>query len=456
MAIDFDPSPLRIDFHRALPAYALQFSTPGLNDHTYLVVVGDRAALIDPQRDYDRFLRALRDSKATLDAVFETHIHNDYISGGALAAKREGARYILPAGTGSALEHHAVSDGDTVPLGGWAVRAMHTPGHTPHHTSYVLESPAGPRAIFSGGSMLVGGVGRTDLMSPEMAEPLAHDQYRSVNRIANSLPDPATVGPTHGAGSFCGSAQAGETITTIGTERRRNSALNASGEDEFVRELLAGYMKFPDYYSHMAPANLRGLPEAGRSPLPEITPQELDRLAHDHTIVDIRTRERFAAAHIPGSVNIPGAEDVAIYAAWAMEWDQPVIIVSDDDADIEEARLGFARIGMDTLAGAVTDGLTEWQADGRTVHSYPVKSFADLRSGSPEVVLDVRDPLENARSPFPGAQNIHFSELLRRANEVPPGTVWVHCESGHRAAIGASLLASMGRDVVLVADGPAS
>ncbi len=446
-----DPQFVRIDFEPAAQAFALQFFTPGVADHTYLVCSGDSAALIDPQRDYQRFLDAADELGLKLTAVFETHIHNDYVSGGLLAARERRASYFLPAETGAGLDHIPLSDGESVEVGQCSIAAMHTPGHTPHHTSYALKCGERQLAVFSGGSMLIAGVGRTDLLGHELAEPLAYDQYRSVNRIASEMPDNAAVGPTHGAGSFCGSAQTNETVTSIEIERGRNPALLAESEEQFVQELLAGYRLYPDYYAHMAPINVVGAPGDGEMPR-EISPAELESLSHDHLIVDVRNSRDFAAAHVPGSVNIPNASSAAVYAGWALPWEQRLVLIAPSNEAARLAWEGFYRIGMDRIDGVVSDGVASWQQEGRTTRSYRVADFDDVRRERPSALVDSRDPGEFEETRVEGAINLHFSQVLGSADTVPKETVWVHCESGFRAAIAASLLASTGRDVVLIDD----
>lgn len=299
--------------------------------------------------------------------------------------------------------------------------------------------------------MLIAGVGRTDLLGQELAEPLAHDQFRSVNRIADQLDDSSAVGPTHGAGSFCGSAQTNETVTTIELERTRNPALLAENEEQFVRELLAGYKLYPDYYRHMGPINVVGAGEGAGMPA-EVTPAQLDQLAHDHLLLDVRNSRDFAEAHIPGSINIPSAASAAVYAGWALPWDQRFVIIASSKAAAELAWLGFYRIGADRVDAVVTDGLAAWRNDGRTTVSYRVANFNDVHREQPELLLDARDPREFADIRLRGARNLHFSKVFGKTAEVPAGTVWVHCESGYRAAIAASLIDATGRDVVLVDD----
>ncbi len=207
---------MRIDCSTAGTEAAIhQISTDSLGDHSYIVVVDDAAVAIDIQRDLDRFSDVLDGIGAQLVGVFETHIHNDYVSGGKRLADHHAATYVLPANTGASYDHHPLPDGEVFPVGPWVIRAMHTPGHTFNHTSYVLESPEGPVAIFSGGSMLVGAVGRSDLLGPDHTEELLALQYGSAHRIADELPDPSVVAPTHGSGSFCSASAVSESTSTI-------------------------------------------------------------------------------------------------------------------------------------------------------------------------------------------------------------------------------------------------
>ncbi len=439
--------------------HAVQFATPSLGDQSYLVVSGGEGALIDPQLDIDRFEQWLAKTGTVLRWVIETHVHNDYVSGGKVLAERHGAGYVLPVDSDVSFDHSPISDGESLPLGQCAIRAMHTPGHTPHHMSYVMESPGsdgaepGALAVFSGGSMLVGAVGRSDLLGPDLTEQLARAQYRSVNKMANELPDPAIVGPTHGAGSFCSATPAADaTTSTIALERTRNPALIANDEDSFVTEQLAGYALFPSYYARMGPLNREG--EAIAEPVspPELTPHQVTDAAATATVVDLRSGSSFAAGHIPGSVNVPMSVDAGAYIAWALPWKTELVLVSDHPADIEDIRVQLHRIGIRSLVGLVGDGLRSWLAEGRPVASYRTATFREMAEESPTSVVDARDPLEAGVSALPGAVNIHFSRVADELGRIGPGTVWVHCQSGYRAAIAASLFARAGREVVLVDD----
>jgi len=438
---------MRIDFDEGV--WIEQIPTPSLGDHTYLVVAAGRAAVIDPQRDTARFGERLAASGATLAVVAETHVHNDYVTGGPVLAAAHGAEYVLPVDSGAAVAHRPIGEHTAaIDLGdGWSLRAVATPGHTPHHVAYVLDGRHGPAAVFTGGSMLVGAVGRTDLVDPARTEALTRDQHRSVRRLAAGLADPVSVAPTHGAGSFCSASAAGETTSTVGAERLRNPALLIDDEDHFVSAQIAGFLLHPAYYRHMAPINAAGPPPLPSDALPDPAP---DALADPGTVViDVRPAEQFAAAHVPGSVNIPFSDSVATYAGWALRWNTPAILVGRTPGEVAETRLQLARIGWDAVVGAFDDGLAAWTAAGNVPASYRVARWDDLRREEPDLVLDVRDPGE-ATDRLPGALAVHVASIDPEA--LPAGEVWIHCATGFRAAIAASLLHAAGRSPILVVD----
>jgi hydroxyacylglutathione hydrolase len=232
--------------------------TPELGDRSYLAHDGEVAAVIDPQRDIDRVLAIAEGLRVRITHVAETHLHNDYVTGGAALAEATGAEYLLPAGDDVSFERTPLHDGDEVEVGSMRLRAIHTPGHTPHHLSYALVVDGHEEAVFTGGSMLFGAVGRTDLISEDMTEELTRAQYRSVRRLADELPAEAEVLPTHGFGSFCSATETKGDESTLGRQRDENVALTCDDEDAFVEQLIAGLTAYPRYYVHMGPANALG------------------------------------------------------------------------------------------------------------------------------------------------------------------------------------------------------
>jgi glyoxylase-like metal-dependent hydrolase (beta-lactamase superfamily II)/rhodanese-related sulfurtransferase len=425
--------------------------TPGLGDRSYLVSDGRVAVAIDPQRDIDRILDAA--GGVPITHVFETHIHNDYVTGGLALAQRCDATYVLNADDPVRFERHGIRDGEVITTGSLAVAAIHTPGHTPTHLAYAVAADGEPVAVFTGGSILFGAMGRTDLVDPARTEELTRAQHRSAHRLAEALPDDTEVYPTHGFGSFCSATETKGTESTIGKEKRQNNALTTS-EDAFVDELLAGLTAYPRYYAQMAPLNLDGPDEPDLSLPAAVDPAVLQhRLEHGEWVVDLRARQAYAAGHVPGTVAIELADPFATHLGWTVPWGSPITLIGDTPDQVIEARRQLVRIGIDELAGAATGEPAELTPSGG-VASYRRATFADLAAERHDgiVVLDVRRPDEWEHAHIDGAVHIPFYELPGRQDEVPEGEVWVHCKSGYRASIGASLMDRVGRAVVHIDD----
>lgn len=287
--------------------------TSALGDRSYVLTSGATAAVIDPQRDIDRIEAVLAERGLRVTHVFETHLHNDYVTGGLELARRSGADYVLAAADEVAFDHVGARDGDEFAVGDVMVRAVHTPGHTPHHLSYVVVEEGRPVAVFTGGSMLYGTVGRTDLISADATDELSRAQFHSVRRLAHELPGDADVLPTHGFGSFCSSAStSGSDASTIEEERRSNLALTVDDEDVFVERLLAGLTVYPRYYAHMAAINRAGPAPFDLSPPEPVDPVEIRRRIHaGEWVVDLRSRTGFARGHLAGTVNLEVGDSFA-------------------------------------------------------------------------------------------------------------------------------------------------
>lgn len=436
----------------------ITIETKSLGDRSYLVVDGTAAAAVDPQRDIDRVLDVLERRGLRLVLVVETHLHNDYVTGGFELAGRTGATYVLPGGDSVDFDHVGAADGDELPIGPHVrLRVLHTPGHTPHHLSYVVEADGEPVAVFTGGSLLYGTVGRTDLIGDDATEGLTRAQYRSAHRLATELPGDVTVHPTHGFGSFCSSASSsGSESSTIAAERRTNIALTAGDEDSFVESLLSGLTAYPRYYAHMAPRNRQGPAAVDLSPPDPVDPVELRRRIHaGEWVVDLRDRKAFARSHLAGTINVEIGDSFVTYLGWTIRWGTPVTLVGDTPEEVAEAQRQLVRIGIDRPAGAATGGVTAWGAGG-DVRSYRSATFAELadEAGSAELtVLDVRRSDEWEDGHLEGALHIPLDQLEDRIEEVPADRpTWVHCASGFRASIAASLVDRAGREVVAIHD----
>ncbi len=437
-------------------------ATSSLGDRSYLATDGEVAVVIDPQRDVDRVIAEAGRLGVRIAAVLETHVHNDYVSGGLELSRLTGAEYGMSEADQAPFAHRSLRDGDVLELSGrMRVRALATPGHTFHHLSYVLEGEAGPVGVFTGGSLLLGTTGRTDLLGSEHSRELARHQHASARKLADLLPDGAQVWPTHGFGSFCSATQASGDTADIGEQRRINPALTLA-EEEFVEQTLSGLDAYPAYYAHMGVKNAEGPEPLDLRPPDTATPEQLrKRLADGEWVVDLRNRKAYAASHLAGIVSLGLDGPMVTWLGWMIDWGAPVTLVGESSEQVATAQRELARIGIDDLAGAAKGQPAILAEAPDQLRDTPTATFQDLAAafrGSadhlPEVdvVLDVRTTNEYRASHVDGAVHIPLYELKDRLADIPEGTVWVHCGSGYRATAGASLLEQAGRDAVIVDD----
>ena len=427
--------------------------TTGLGDRSYLITEGDTAVVVDPQRDIDRVLDLARDVRIT--HVLETHIHNDYVTGGLELARVTGAEYVVPAGDDVAYERRAIHDGDVIDAGPIRLRAIHTPGHTHHHVSYVLHDGEGAAVgVFTGGSMLHGTTGRTDLLGEEHTHVLTHAQFHSVRRLANELPDSTEVYPTHGFGSFCSATPGSGDTSTIAEQRTNNPALTQD-EHTYVDELIAGLSAYPAYYAHMGVINSQGPAPVDLSSPAAVDPQELRRrIDAGEWVVDLRNRTAFAAGHLDGTLAFELSTSFVTYLGWLYQWGAPLTLIGDDQDQVAAAQRELVRIGVDDVTGSAVGDVSRF-ANGTPLRSYRVADFGDLADAMTHAditVLDVRQRREYEGGHIARAVNIPLHELADRTSDVPAGEVWVHCGSGYRASIAASIVDRRDRTIVLVDD----
>ena len=428
------------------------FVDEGLGNSSYLVDVGDgRALVVDPVRHPARYLGEAERRGLDLAFAVETHLHADFVSGarelGAL-----GASVLVPGEGRHGFAVRGLVDGEDVDLGGLTLRAVGTPGHTPEHLAYLLVDGATPVALFSGGSLLVDAVARTDLVHPEQTDALARSLWRSLHERILVLPEDLPVYPTHGAGSFCSAPAGGERTTTIGREKRANPLLAAPDEDAFVDQLLGGLGSYPPYFLRLREVNRAGphLYGPGEALLPAVRPREVRRLlAGGAWVVDDRPVDAYAHAHVPGSVSIALRPQLASWLGWVVPFGAPVVFVVDDLRDVAELVRQARNIGYDQLLGVLSGGVDAWAAAGYDVESTPLRPVEEV-SGP---VLDVRQRSEYEAGHLRGAQNIELGSLT--ASDAPSAEVSVMCGHGERAMTAASVLAREGRrDVTVLIGGP--
>ncbi|GAA2484462.1 hypothetical protein Ahu01nite_011380 [Winogradskya humida] len=330
---------------------------------------------------------------------------------------------------------------------------MATPGHTFHHFAYAVSYAGEFAGVCTGGSLLFGTTGRTDLLGTGHARELAAHQHASAHKLATLLPDEALVWPTHGFGSFCSAGPPSESdASTIGREKGTNPALRLP-VDAFADQSLAGLNAYPAYYAHMGDRNAAGADLIDLTPVTQADPAELAlRIAAGEWVVDLRTRKAYAYQHLAGTLSFGLDGSLATWLGWTLPHGTPLTLLGESLQQVADARRELARIGIDRPAASATGAPQDWSRTPQDLVPGRSATFRDLVTASPEVVLDVRADHEWRSGHLPDAIHIPLPQLLVRLGEVPPGTVWVHCAAGYRAAAAASLLTRAGRDVVAIDD----
>ena len=443
-----------------------QIPDPKLAQYAYLVGCQrtGEALVIDPERDVDRYVAVAAAEGLRITAVTETHIHADFLSGARELAERTGAhlflsdegdedwKYEWARGLGSkvTLLHH----GDSFFVGKIELKALHTPGHTPEHVSFlVIDHGSGmeePMGIASGDFVFVGDLGRPDLLESAAGvkgamEPSAERLYESVQSFLE-LPDFLQVWPAHGAGSACGKALGAVPMSTVGYEKRANTAIDAArrGAADFVRMILDGQPEPPLYFGRMKELNKVGVPPLPSLPEPRrLSAEELERLSRRDGAVVLDTRldrRAFMAGHLPGSIYAPLNKSFpTITGSYVLPEETIYLVV--EESRVEEAVRDLVRIGLDKVAGflppADLEGLRG--LDATRVLDFVAMEEALGQGGAR--VLDVRRAAEFAAGQVPEALNVAHTRLLERLEDLPRDReLLVHCASGARAASAASLL----------------
>jgi len=436
-----------------------QFRIDGLGHLSTLLVdeAEGAAAVVDPRRDVDVYLDAARDADVRITHVVETHLHNDYVSGGRELAALTGATHVIGAGAELRHEHRPARDGETFEVGSIGFRTLDTPGHTPEHVSYAVADAARadePFLLLTGGSLLVGAVGRTDLLGAERANEYAAEMHHSLHDVLLRHEDSVMVYPTHGAGSLCSTGIASTTWSTIGYERRHDPLLGPMEVDAFARALLAGQPTFPRYFARMRPLNQAGPPLLGGR-IPVIEPLDgevLDReLERGALLVDARSMEAHAAQRVPGSLSVPAGSSFGTWLGWVVDPDRPVVMLVDDLTELDGIARQAMRIGFDSIVGHVDGGMRGWRAAGRAVQAGSLldvdRLAAQLAPGGAEVplVIDVRQASEYEAGHVPGSVHIGAGELPAKLDGLPRDRPIVTiCASGYRSSVAASLLRAAG------------
>ena len=428
----------------------------GLGNSTYLLDLGAGMALVvDPERDVRQVRAEAKQLGLTIAFASETHLHADFISGVRELAETEGAMVLAPEVGPRGFAHTGLNDGDKIAVGAYTLQALATPGHSPEHLSYLLLDDGQLAGVFTGGSLMVGTAGRTDLVSPEMTVPLARAQYQSL-QLLMELPDETPVWPTHGAGSFCSAAAGGDRTTTIGRERATNPLLQVDGEDAFVEALLGSLGTFPDYFLRLGEVNLRGPAVLITAPsLPALSVHRLRELQDEGAqVVDTRQLTDFAAGHIPGSLSIALRPAFATWFGWLADPQRPVIIVRSPDQDPEDIIWAAANVGFDALEGELDGGFPSWNNTAQATTSSLIEAGRLVTGAEASAsVIDIRQAPEFRAGHVADAHNVELGGLAEHRSELPTGPIVVMCGHGERAMTAASILERAGRTDVAVLDG---
>ncbi len=411
---------------------------PGLGNTSYLVDLGDGSGLVvDPERDPRPYVDAAERLGLEIRHVAETHLHADFVSG-ARELMAMGATLIAPRESRLAYPYVPVGDGDEVAVGDYLLRVVGTPGHTPEHVAYVVSEASTPQVVFSGGTLMAGGVARPDLISPELTRPLARDACRSVRRLLEMLPGDVEVRPTHGGGSFCSSTSVTSTaVSTIASEQLNHPAALDSDPEEFAQRLLAGLGSYPTYFRRLRKVNQSG-PDVFGPDLPELDSIPAEDLG-GRVIIDVRPIEQFAAGHVPDSVSIELRGQFGTWLGWLFEPDTPIVFVLDSDQDERDLVRQALNIGHRAIAGRLD--LDDWLATGGQLATIELMPADAIALGA--TIVDVRQHSEWSRGHVDGAIHCELGDLGTRFPDVPDGSV-VHCGHGQRAMTAASLLHRQG------------
>ncbi len=437
-----------------------RFEVPGLAHYSYAVVCGGQAAIVDPKRDVDTYLEYAAANGLRITHILETHIHADYCSGALELGQATGAELWLSAHDQGedfqyAFPHHEFGDGEELKFGNVRMVALHTPGHTPEHLSFLLHDALRgdyPLALLSGDFVFVGSLGRPDLLGEAAKQRLASELYESVHQRLAKLPDGVEVHPTHGAGSMCGAGMGERPQTTLGYERHCNLFFREQGKEKFVESILKSVPPFPDYYRRMKKVNSEGPRILGEVPggealsVADFRSQIEDK---DAVVIDLRGPAAFGDAHIPGAFSIGAGQNLSTWASWVAPYDRPIFLVGDDSTNYDEARSGLVRVGLDDVRGCLRGGMRAWLEAGYEQAHVPQISVEELRermtSGKGAFLLDVRGAGEWTAGHVEGATHLMGGDLAKRTAELPKDrAVHVICGSGYRSSVASSVLRRAG------------
>jgi glyoxylase-like metal-dependent hydrolase (beta-lactamase superfamily II)/rhodanese-related sulfurtransferase len=437
--------------------YFKQFYLGCLAHASYLIGSEGEAAVVDPQRDVDQYIDEAAAQNLQIKYIIETHLHADFISGHRELAARTGAQIVFGRQAGAAIAHLPAADGDELRIGRATLRILETPGHTPESVCVLVteQDGAGPAKLLTGDTLFIGDVGRPDLAGGKGYTPqmMAAMMYDSLHQKLLTLDDSVEVYPAHGAGSMCGKNLSTDTWSTIGQQRQFNYALQPMTKSQFVTMMTTDLPEAPAYFSKDAEINRAGAEALSQLPRPRaMSPaQVLEVGKHGCVTLDVRTAAAFGAGHVPGSLNIGLGGQFASWAGSLIPITATIVLVANTDAQVEEAQMRLARVGLEGLKGYLAGGVDAWRAAGFEVEEVPQISVTELRDllatrGNLQVI-DVRRPAEYKSGHAPRAVTAPLAklrDLLPALDLNPDGPTAIICAGGYRSSAATSIAQQLG------------
>lgn len=443
-----------------------RFEDTGLSQYSYALGCpgAGRLAIVDPRRDIDFYIDFAGRQNLRITHVLETHIHADFASGAHELARSTGAaHWVSGYDKGELYEvsfpHHDVFDGEELELGSVRLQALHTPGHTPEHVSFLVydlsRSTDVAQLMLAGDFLFVGSLGRPDLLGEEAKLGLARKLYESVRLKISDLPDGLEIHPGHGAGSMCGAGMSARPMSTLGFERIANPYLNPKlSREGFVQQILESVPPFPAYYRRMKELNAQGPPIL--KGLPGLKPLDVESFAKQRDegaiVVDLRDQLAFGGGHIPGSYGIGSSSGLSTWASWVLPYEKPLLLVASDAHVVEPAVRALVRVGLDQILGYLENGISSWSEAGYDFLETPQISATQLKEqlerGSEITVIDVRSPGEWKAGHLKAARHLFAGYIPDSLDQLPTGPLAVICGTGYRSTVVASILQQNGFEQV--------
>jgi len=447
--------------------YFKQFYLGCLAHASYLIGSKGEAAVIDPQRDVNEYLEEAEAQGLEIKYVIETHLHADFVSGHHEIAARTGAEIVFGESANAEFEHRSVKEGDEISLGDVILRVLTTPGHTPEGISIVVIDTTvsnQPQKVLTGDTLFIGDVGRPDLAGGKGYTPqqMAGMLYDSLHQKLLKLADEVEVYPAHGAGSMCGKNMSKETSSTIGEQRKYNYALQPMSREAFVAMMTADLPEAPAYFPRDAEINRSGARDLAELVPPKpLEANEVLRLRDaGHVLLDIRSSSDFGAAHVAGSINIGLGGQFAMWAGSLIPFTAEIVIIADTNAQIDEAVVRLARVGIENVRGYLNGGLESWKQAGLPVASIKQVTVEQLnellKDQRLRQIIDVRRPMEYQSGHIPGALTSPLGQDVNRLSMNRDEPTAVICAGGYRSSAAASLLESVGFNNLLNVTGGTS